>query len=126
MAPEDLNQIRALIREETGKRHALIREETSKLEMRIVERISTATAASLSDLREELTRRMDSVERRLDTFAIILFSVDQRTAALARAIDDVLRVHDRTAGAQAGIDRTIQQILARLDALERKQDGGQS
>src|SRR5437870_4308169 len=115
MSNEDFQQIRAILHEEI----AATEQRITARQDRAIETIAGET----SSLRAELSVRMDTVERRLNGFATTLYAVDQRTAGHTRAIDELLNVHGRDAGTLAGITRTVEQLAARVAALEAKQNG---
>ena len=123
MTNEDLQQIAALLAASEQRMEQRMEERLAASEQRIVERLTAATAANLSDLREELVRRMDAIEERFNNFALTLFAIDQRTSGHTRAIDDLLKIHHRDAGTAAGLARTVEQLAARVAALEGKQPG---
>jgi uncharacterized coiled-coil protein SlyX len=120
MTPEDLQQITDIF--------------TTRLD-RAVESI----ANDFSDLRGELTRRMEAIERRFELQAPVILSmdvriagidtriagIDVRIAGLTRAIDQVIGAHDQSAGTAAAQQRAIDQLAARVKALEEKATGQQ-
>ena len=109
MSPEDLQAIRAIIREE-------IRAEIAASE----QRITHATAANLSDLREELSRRIEALERRFENLAPVILSIDARMAAFSRSVDQLLTAHDQTASTLTAQQRAIDQLAARVARIERE------
>lgn len=107
MTPEDLDQIRAIV---------------GAAEQRITERQDCgveALTSNMSDLRSELTRRMEALERRIEVQAPVIISMDARMAAFTRAIDQVLTAHDSSANTQAAQQRAIEDPAARVAKLER-------
>ena len=70
MTPEDLQALRIIIREEVTA--AITAAE---------ERITHATAANLSDLRNELIARFESTDRRLERLELQMHSIILQTAA---------------------------------------------
>jgi chromosome segregation ATPase len=112
MTPEDLQAIRAIIREEIAASE---------------QRITHATAANLSDLREEiirrieeLSRRIETLERRFEILAPVILSVDTRMGAFTRAVDQLLTTHDQTANTVTAQQRAIDQLVARVTRIERE------
>jgi len=116
MTDHDLQQIGALLAAAITSAEQRIAERIASAE----QRITSATGANLSDLREELSRRIQAMEERFNNFALSLFAVDQRTSGHTRALDDLLKVQHRDAGTVAGLARTVEQIAARLASLEAK------
>jgi uncharacterized membrane protein YccC len=76
MTPEDIAQIRAVVREETA-----VAEQRNAARL---ERAMEALTANLSEVRQEITIRLETLERRFESFALTLISVEQRMAALLR------------------------------------------
>src|SRR5579872_6400997 len=104
MTEEEHEQIRQILREEITERRAA----------------AVSIAADFSDLRGELARRMDTIERRFDTLAPIILSLDTRMAAFTRAVDQLITAHGQTGGTLAGQQRAMDDIITRLKALEEK------
>jgi endonuclease III len=82
--------------------------------------IVEATAANLTDLRQELTRRVDTLRERLDILAPVIISVDARMAGMTRAMDRLIGQHDTTQATQAAQARAIDDLARRVAELERK------
>ena len=92
MTPDELDAIRAIVTESEGRLRAAL------------DRAVEAIAADFSELRSELTRRMDTLEHRFEIQAPVILSLDARTAALGHSLDQLLVAYDRDAGAKAGLD----------------------
>jgi hypothetical protein len=60
------------------------------------ERAVESIAISISELREELTRRMDTLERRFEVQAPVILSMDARRTAFARSLDQLIIAHHET------------------------------
>jgi uncharacterized coiled-coil protein SlyX len=97
-----------------------------------LDRAVESIANDFSDLRGELTRRMEALERRFELQAPVILSIDARIAGidariagLTRAIDQVIGAHDQSAGSAAAQQRAIDQLAARIKALEDKATGRQ-
>lgn len=119
MTPEDLAQIRALLREETAA-----------VEQRLAERLDRtmeALTANLSEVREELkgglaavTIRLDTLERRFESFNITLIMVEQRMMGLLKQSDRLERDNGAMLANDAAQQRAFDALAARVAKLERK------
>ena len=116
MTPEDLQAIRAIVREEFAAAE---------------ERITHATAGNLSDLRaelisriEELSRRMETleqrVERRFDILTPAILSVDARIGPFTRVMEQINTGYDQATNTLTAQQRAIDQLSARVAKLERE------
>jgi chromosome segregation ATPase len=133
MTPEDLQAIRAIIREEIAGSEQRLRAEIAGSEQRLraeitasEQRITHATAANLSDLREELirrieelSRRIETLERRFENLTPVILSIDTRMGAFTRAVDQLLTAHGETANTVT-TQRVIDQLVARVTRIERE------
>lgn len=119
MTPEDLAQIRALLREETAA-----------VEQRLAERLDRtmeALTANLSEVREELkgglaavTILLDTLERRFESFNITLIMVEQRMMGLLKQSDRLERDNGAMLANDAAQQRAFDALAARVAKLERK------
>jgi|SRR5579871_584868 len=113
MTDQDLEQIRKLIREEISTGAGQIME---------------VTAHNLTDLREELSNRIGSLERRFDILqqrfdvqSPVILSLDARLAGFTRSVDQILSSHGAMNGTLAGMQRAIEELNARVRKLEAQQ-----
>src|SRR5437870_631794 len=100
MTPEDLQALRAIIREEI----TIVREEITAVEQRlrseitaVEQRITHATAHNLSDLRDELIARFESTDRRLERLELQMHSIILQTAGLNKSLTEAERQDSATA-----------------------------
>ncbi|MBZ5726028.1 MAG: hypothetical protein LAP87_13635 [Acidobacteriia bacterium] len=84
MTPEDLGQIRAIVTESEARRGARLERAVTESEARMSARLERAVEAlttSLSDLRLELTVRLERIERRVERTEINMSAFLMTTAA---------------------------------------------
>ena len=115
MSPEDLQQIQAIVTA-AGQRIADRQE-----------RAMEAFMANLSDLRNEMNsrfetvdRRFESLERRLDRTSETLRSIDTRMGALNTWADTLDRDNLALANTQAAQQRAITDLAERVTRLENE------
>jgi chromosome segregation ATPase len=137
MTTEDLNQIRAVVREvvreEIGAVETRLRQEIAALEKRMIERQDRAVEAltvNLSELRTELTssiaalsKRIDLLEERINSLANLLFSLESRMAGFGRTLDTLLKESSANTGTLEGYKKAFDALEARVKALEEKLGG---
>ena len=117
MTPEDFDQIRAIVREETAA-----------VEQRLIdrqERTMEALIGNITDLRNEMNarfetvdRRFEALERRFERTSETLHSIDTRMGALTKWADTLDRDNLALANTQAGQQRAIDNLAARVAKLE--------
>lgn len=134
MTPEDLNQIRALVREEiAAAEHRMTeRQERSMEALKLSmterqERSTEALTANLSDLRDEMNARFDktdarfdTLERRTDRMETHLQSLILQTAGMNKSLTDAERIDSNFAATQSAQQRAIDDLAARVAKLERE------
>ena len=119
MTPEDREFIRAEIAglrtEITASENRLRTEFTERLD-RAVE----ALTANLSDLRVEMTARLDTIERRTERTEITIGSILMQLVGINKSMTEAERADSATAATLASQQRIITDLVARVSALERK------
>jgi hypothetical protein len=131
MTPEDLQALRAIIREEiTGAITASeqrLRSEITGVEQRlrseitaVEERITHATAANLSDLRNELVARFESTDRRLERLELQMHSIILQTAGVNKSLTDAERLDSATAATLAAQQRAIGDLYNQIAEIKRR------
>jgi chromosome segregation ATPase len=95
-----------------------------------LDRAIQAMTLNLTDLREEMNRRFESLEqhlqatdRRMDRIANTLANIDQRMAALTRWSDNLDQTNISLHSTQAAQQRAIDQLAARVSRLEQGRQG---
>jgi septal ring factor EnvC (AmiA/AmiB activator) len=129
MTQEDLNQIRAVMREEVRgivreEVRAIVREETSVLREEFAEKLGAAAVSfgtDLSQLREEMIHRMDALDHRMDALesrmeriAETTASISAEVAALNRWANRIDRQNLETLNTLAAQPRAIDDLAKRL------------
>lgn len=112
MTPEDLAQITAIVAAAE-----------QRIEQRIADRLDRAAealTANLSEVRQELKIRLETLERRFDGQLSILLSVDQRVGALARQSDRLERDNGAMLTNDAAQQRAFDALAARVAKIERE------
>lgn len=89
------------------------------------DRAVEAITANLSDLRTELTTRLDRLERRTERTEVNTNALLLQAAGISRSLTEAERIDSTTAATQAAQQRAIDQLAARLTALEQKVSGYQ-
>jgi hypothetical protein len=84
----------------------------------MLDRAVEAIAGEFSAFRAELTARLETIERRFDNQLNIVLSIGQRMSGLTRWSDRVERDTGAYLLTQAAQQRAIDQLTARLKALE--------
>ena len=112
MTPEDLDQIRQIVREEISGR---------------MDRAMTAVADEFTQLRSELDRRFaevdrrfEGLDRRMERINEGMRAVEVRMAALSKWADNIDRDNVNTAATQAAQQRAIDQLAARVARIEKQ------
>jgi chromosome segregation ATPase len=148
MTTEDLNQIRAVLREEIGASETRLREEfrqeiraaetrlreeIAAAERRMIERQDRAVEAltiNLTELRTELTnriaglgKRIDLLEERVNGLSNLLFSLESRMVGFGRTLDTLLKETSANNGTIEGYRRAFDALEARVKAIEEKLGG---
>ena len=83
-------------------------QESMRAELRTsLDRAVESIAGDFSELREALTNRMDTLERRFDNQLPIILSIDQRLAALTRQSDRLERDNGGVLSNQAAQQRAF-------------------
>jgi quinol monooxygenase YgiN len=100
MTPEDLAQFSAIVAER-------------------LDRAVEALTANLSDLRQEITTRLDTIERRTERTETNVNSVLMQLAGISRSLTVGEQFTSQFAITQSAQQRAIDQIVARLTKLER-------
>jgi len=121
MTPGDIDVFRAIVREEITAAEQRTVPRQDALEQRMLQRQNAAVEAlttNMCELREELSRRMETLEKRFDNLAPVIISLDTRVAAFTRSVDNVLKDHDQTAATLEGIRRAMADLYARVARLE--------
>ena len=101
-----------------------------QMEARLTTRIdgfAVAFTGNLTDLRKELTGRMDlsdmrmeSIERTMMHMNLTLGQLDLKVTSLNRLIGGVQSDHQALLGNQAGLQRTLDDLTARVKKLEER------
>jgi chromosome segregation ATPase len=123
MTPEDLDQIRAVMRDEIAAAEQRL---TTRLE-----RTMEALTHNLSEVREEfqgelkaglaqVAIRLETLERRTDAVLVTLMSVDTRMSALTRQNDRLERDNGAMLANDAAQQRAFDQLALRVTKLERE------
>jgi chromosome segregation ATPase len=141
MTTEDLNQIRAVMREVVRQELAVVetrlrdefRADIAATEKRMIERQDRTVEAltiNLSELRIELTssiaalsKRIDLLEERINSLANLLFSLESRMAGFGRTLDTLLKESSANTGTLEGYKKAFDTLEARVKALEEKLGG---
>jgi ABC-type transporter Mla subunit MlaD len=121
MTQEDLNQIRAVVREET---RAVVREETAALREEFAEKLGAAAVSfstDFSELRKELGQRIDALDRRMGALEHRMDRLGETTATMAQELATLTRWANRldrenleTLNTQAAQQRAIDDLAKRL------------
>jgi hypothetical protein len=130
MTNEDLDQIRALLREEirgeiaTSEQRmtALLREEFAASEQRMNVRQDRAVemiAGEISSLREDMNHRFEAVDRRFEVLDRRTERISESMAAMTRWADKLDRDSLGLTGTQAAQQRAIDDLAARVNRIER-------
>jgi hypothetical protein len=82
------------------------------------ERIVTATIANLSDLRGELIRRLDTIERRTERMETNLHAVMLQTAGMSKSLSQAEALDTSFATQLAAQQKAIDELYARLRRIE--------
>ncbi len=101
MTPEDLAQITVIIAER-------------------LDRAVEALTANLSEVRQELGIRLDTLNRRFEAQAPTILSIDQRVGALVRQSDRLERDNGAMLANDAAQQRAFDALAARVAKLERE------
>jgi hypothetical protein len=105
MQPEDLNQLRALMREEIAAAEL---------------RITQATAANLTDLRAELLAPLNAFGRRLDNAVTSIEHIGNRLTAMTTYTDRLDKDNAALITNYHALQRDVRELRARLEALEKR------
>jgi hypothetical protein len=89
------------------------------------DRAVESIGVSLSEFREELASRMDTLERRFEVQAPVILSLDSRMTAFTRSLDQLIVAHHQTEDTLAAQRRFVDEIHARIKALEDRARGNQ-
>jgi chromosome segregation ATPase len=96
------------------------------------DRAAESFATELTQVREELTARIDQLSRRVGTLeervsnlAPVIISLDARMATFTRSMDRLVGLHDDVAATQAAQQRAIDQLAARITRIEKELHPGQ-
>lgn len=84
-----------------------------------VQAIATATAANLTDLRNEIVERSERLDRRTERIEINVNAILAQTAGMSKSLTAGEQFDSATAGTLAGIKRTIDALVRRIDGLEK-------
>ena len=136
MTNEDLDQIRALLREEIRgeiaaseqRMAALLREEIAASEQRLTIRQDRAVemiAGEISSLREDMNHRFEAVDRRFEVLDRRTERISDSMAAMTRWADKLDRDSLSLTGTQAAQQRAIDDLAARVNRIERELRPGQ-
>jgi ABC-type transporter Mla subunit MlaD len=79
-----------------------------------------ALTLNLSDLRAELTRRMDKIENQVDNLMSIVLAIDGRMPALTKWLDRIDRDNRTLDGTQAAQQKAIDQLAAQVADIQRR------
>ena len=127
MTPEDLDQIRAIVREECGNQVAASEQRMIDRQERAMEALTlnmselrTELTTNIAELRSELGRRMETLEHRFDVQTPAILSMDARMAAFGRAVDQLITAHDGNAVTLAAQQRAISDLADRVTRLENE------
>ena len=85
-----------------------------------LERAVEALTANLSEVRQELSIRLDTLNRRFEAQAPIILSLDQRVAALLRQADHLERDNGAMLANDAAQQRAFDALAARVARIERE------
>lgn len=108
---------------------AELKEYLERMEGRIVQRlvldISAANVGILTDLRNELVGRMDSLDRRMDSMErmmghmnLTVSQLDVKVSSLNRLISGIQNDNQAVISNQAALQRTLDDLTARVKKLE--------
>lgn len=104
-------RLRGEIAAAIGATEQRLREEISAAE----QRLTTATAANLSDLRGELLQQIYQIRRELESTVLHLDRIDTRLAALALEVSGISKARDAT-------ERLDREMLATQSSQQRSID----
>ena len=128
MTEEDLNQIRQIVAESVAESEGRTVKTLTEKQDRAVETIAGEISALRTELTQQtgaLTQQVGDLSQRLDNLAPVIISTDARMAAFTRSLDRLITVHGETEGTQTAQQRAIDQLSARVKALEDKAAGHQ-
>jgi hypothetical protein len=130
MTPQELEQIRALLREEVSASEERVREEIAAVERRLNEKLDRAVesmVANISDVRSEMVSRFEALGRhdqladmRMDRIETLVSSMNLQLTGLDKSIGDGQRLTNQMIGAQISEQKIIGELTVRLRAIEQK------
>ena len=86
-----------------------------------LDRAVEAITANISDLREELLRRLDTIERRTERMEMNLHAVMLQTTGMSKSLTDAERLDSSFAAQLSAQQRAIDDLYTQLAALKRQQ-----
>ncbi|HYW44373.1 MAG TPA: hypothetical protein VE959_16040 [Bryobacteraceae bacterium] len=119
MTDEDLNQIAALLSAAEQRLTALL----SATEQRLTDKQDAAiemVAGEISGLRQEMDRRFDSTDRRLERVENQLYNLTLQSLGMSKSLTDAERLDSATAATLASQQKAIDDLYAKLAALTRR------
>jgi chromosome segregation ATPase len=123
---EEIRAVEIRLREEIRAVETRLREEIAALEKRMIERQDRAVEAltiNLSELRTELSQRIERLEKRIDPVSSAVFGLESQMAGVGRTLDSLLKASVEDSGTLAGFKRAFDALEARVRALEEKLSG---
>jgi len=119
MTDEDLNQIAALLSAAEQRLTALL----SATEQRLTDKQDAAiemVTGEISGLRQEMDRRFDSTDRRLERVENQLYNLTLQSLGMSKSLTDAERLDSATAATLASQQKAIDDLYAKLAALTRR------
>jgi hypothetical protein len=131
MTPEDIAQITAIVAASEQRTGASITAAIAASEQRIIaavdqrmterlDRAVEALTANLSEVRQELSIRLDTLNRRFEAQAPTIVAIDQRVSALVRQYDRLERDNGAMLSNDAAQQRAFDALAARVARIERE------
>ncbi len=119
MTPEDLEQLRALVREEIAAAEQRI---TTRQDGSI-----EVVAGEISRLRgethegfEKLNSRLDTIEHRTERMEVNLHAVMLQTAGMSKSLTDAERIDSQLAATQAAQQKAIDDLYQQIADIKRR------
>ena len=116
MTPEDLQALRAIVREELTAVEQRLRAEMAAVE----QRITHATAGNLSDLRNELVARFETFDRRLERLENQMHAINLQTAGILKSLADGDRLDSATSAALSAQQKSITELYNQIAEIKRR------
>lgn len=118
MTPEDLAQITAVVAAAEQRTAAAIEAAEQRAADRL-ERAVDALTSNLSEVRQDLSIRLDTLNHRFESQAPIILTMDQRVSAILRQFDRLERDNGAMLANDAAQRRAFDALAQRVAKIER-------